>query len=122
MMTLSMANFDVFRKVLLAIFVFSVMGIGAELLLLGHTAGGSQKIPLVLLVMSLLVLTWNAFDRGPASHRAFQITMLLFVAAGAAGLWLHGQADPAVDPPALAPAVMIQLGALGLAERWTRSL
>ena|SRR5687767_4835255 len=112
-----MARFDEYRKVLLAIFVFSVIGIGAELLLLGHTAGGYQKIPLVLLLMSLFVLAWSALDRGPASHRAFQITMMLFLAAGAAGIWLHAQADFQVDPPALAPGMMIQLGVLGLLTR-----
>jgi hypothetical protein len=120
MMTLSMAKFDVCRRLLLAIFVFSVIGIAAELLLLGHITGGYQKIPLVLLVMSLLVLGWSAFDGGPASRTAFQITMLLFVAAGAIGIWLHALADPQVDPPALAPGAMIQLGILGLVERWSR--
>ena len=118
----------------LAIFVLGLVGTGFELLFLRHTAGFSQLIPLVLLVMSLLVLAWHALDRKWASLRAFQITMMLFVVGGILGTALHYRANQdfelEADPkmhgmelfskimtgaaPALAPGTMIQLGLLGL--------
>jgi hypothetical protein len=122
------------RALVLAIFLLGLFGTGAELLFLGHTAGLSQLVPIVLFVMSLLVLAWHALDRKRASLRAFQITMLLFVAAGILGTTLHYganrefelEADAGMSgmelvsramtgaAPALAPGAMIQLGLLGL--------
>jgi hypothetical protein len=122
------------RAMVLAIFLLGLFGTGGELLFLGHTAGWAQLAPIVLFVMSLLVLAWHALDRKWASLRAFQITMLLFVAGGILGAALHYQANELVeleaDPnmsgmellsnvmtgaaPALAPGAMIQLGLLGL--------
>lgn len=130
-----MNNLGAFRTFLLAVFLFSLIGTGTELLLLGHIEGFYQLIPLVLMVMSLLVLAWYAFDRKSASVRAFQITMLLFVVGGAAGVMFHYQANmefelemyPSMQgtelfskvmtgaTPALAPGSMIQLGLIGLA-------
>lgn len=118
----------------LAVFLLGLFGTGIELLLLGHTAGLAQLVPIVLIVMCLLVLGWYALDRKSASLRAFQITMVLFVAAGLLGTTLHYRANQAdelkVHPtigrmqllakivtgtaPALAPGAMIQLGLLGL--------
>ena len=122
------------RALVLAVFLLGLFGTGIELLFLGHTAGLSQLVPIVLSVMSLLVLLWHALERKSASLRAFQITMLLFVAGGALGTALHYRANQLVeleaDPkmagmhlfsrvmtgaaPALAPGTMIQLGLLGL--------
>ena len=118
----------------LVVFLLGLFGTGIELLFLGHTAGLTQLLPIVLFVMSLLVLAWHALERKWASLRAFQITMLLFVAGGVLGTALHYRANQAVeleaDPkmrgmellsktmtgaaPALAPGAMIQLGLLGL--------
>lgn len=120
---------------LLGIFLFSATGTVAELLLLGHTEGFSQLLPVVLIVMSALVLAWHALERQAPSVRAFQITMLLFVAGGIIGAVLHYQANmefeletyPSMEgfelfskvmtgaTPTLAPGTMIQLGLLGLA-------
>src|SRR5687768_9668960 len=128
-------NMRVLRTILLAIFLFSVCGTGAELLLLGHTEGFSQLIPIVLMVMSLLVLLWHIVDRQSASVRVFQITMLLFLAGGLIGTVQHYRANmefelemyPSIEgmelftrvmtgaTPALAPGAMIQLGLIGLA-------
>jgi hypothetical protein len=122
------------RVMILVVFLLGLFGTGIELLLLGHTAGLTQLAPIVLLVMSLLVLAWHAFERKWASLRAFQITMLLFVGGGILGTALHYRANQAfeleADPkmrgmellsktmtgaaPALAPGAMIQLGLLGL--------
>jgi len=122
------------RAMVLAVFLLGLLGTGIELLFLGHTAGWSQLTPIVLLVMSLLVLAWHALERKWASLRAFQITMLLLVAAGILGTALHYRANEVfeleADPkmrgmelllkvmegaaPSLAPGAMIQLGLLGL--------
>ena len=118
----------------LAVFLIGLFGTGLELLFLEHTAGLSQLIPLVLFLMSSLVLIWHALERKSASLRAFQITMLLLVAAGFLGGALHfkfnwefeAEGDPEMArselfskamrgaAPSLAPGAMIQLGLLGL--------
>ena len=118
----------------LAVFGLGLLGTGGELLLLGHTVGMNQLIPIVLFVMSLLVLAWHALERKSASLRTFQITMLLFVAAGILGTgfhyWANQEFELEGDPglkgialfwrvmsgttPALAPGAMVQLGLLGL--------
>lgn len=125
------------RGFLLALFVIGLFGAGGELLLLGHTEDFRQWIPLALMSLSLIVLGWHIVDRSRrASLRIFQITMLLFVASGFAGMLLHYRANaefelemyPAMQgvelfwkaikgatPPTLAPGTMIQLGLLGLA-------
>jgi hypothetical protein len=122
------------RALVLAVFLLGLFGTGLELLFLGHTAGLSQLVPIVLFVMSLLVLAWHALDRKWASLKAFQITMLLFVGGGILGTTLHYRANEAIeleaDPkmggtelllramagaaPGLAPGALIQLGLLGL--------
>ncbi len=122
------------RAMVLGVFLLGLLGTGIELLFLGHTAGLSQLVPLVLLVMSVLSLLWHALDRKWASLRVFQITMLLVVAGGVLGTALHYRANEAfereADPrlggmellsrvmtgaaPALAPGSLIQLGLLGL--------
>lgn len=122
------------RFMVLAVFLFGLAGTGVELLFLNHTNGLAQLVPLVLLVMSLLVLAWHGLERKSASVRAFQITMLLLVAAGVLGTVLHYRANEEFElegnpdakgiallskaltgaAPALAPGAMIQLGLLGL--------
>jgi hypothetical protein len=122
------------RAMVLAVFLIGLVGTGLELVFLDHIAGFSQLIPIVLFVMSLLVLAWHGLERKSASLRAFQITMLLLVAAGVLGGAFHFkfnwefelEGDPAMArtelfskamkgaAPSLAPGAMIQLGLLGL--------
>jgi hypothetical protein len=127
---------DVVRRVLLAILLIGLAGTTIELLLLKHDEGPAQVIPLILLGVAFLAVGWHEAYRGMASLRLFQITMVLFVAAGIVGMYLHYQAnvefqrevDPAIagrellikamtakTPPALAPGSMSQLGLIGLA-------
>lgn len=124
------------RGFLLALFVTGLFGAGGELLLLGHTEDFKQWIPLILMSLSLIVLGRRVVDRSRTSLRIFQITMLLFVASGFAGLLLHYRANAEFElemyssmqglelfwkaikgatPPTLAPGTMVQLGLLGLA-------
>lgn len=124
------------RRFLLAILFLGMSGSAAELLLLGHHEDAQQLIPLVLIGATLAVLAWHACSGRRASVRALQLMMLLFIAAGFAGIVLHFRSnmefqletDPSLQgqkllfkvlqakaPPALAPGVMVQLGLLGLA-------
>jgi hypothetical protein len=130
------ATLATLRGFLFVMFIFGVLGAGAELLLLEHTEDFKQWIPLVLMSLSLIVLGWYIAARGPTSMRVFQVTMLLFAISGFAGLFLHYQGNvefelemyPSLQglelfrkaikgttPPTLAPGTMIMLGLIGLA-------
>lgn len=127
------------RSVLLAAFLLGVMGTAAELLLVAHTEGFWQLLPLILMGLSLLPLAFYAVMRRAGWLRVFQVVMILFILSGLVGLFLHYDAkaefkletDPSLTgwplfrdamkgamPPALAPAAMIQFALLGLAYAW----
>ncbi|MGI9078176.1 MAG: hypothetical protein ACR2G6_12745 [Gemmatimonadaceae bacterium] len=126
---------SVIRTILFATLILGILGILAELLLLEHTEGFWQQMPLYLLFAGLGVLVWHAIDRRAASVRVVQGTMLLFVASGAIGAILHYKGNVEFElemnaasrgfdlfmeammgaTPALAPGAMIQLGLVGLA-------
>jgi hypothetical protein len=123
------------RIFLLGLFLFGLLGTGAELFLLDHTEDVWQWVPLVLMAASLAVLAWYALRKQAASVRAFQGVMGLFIVAGLLGVILHYQGNAEFEmemypslkgldllwesltgaTPALAPGTMIQLGLLGLA-------
>jgi hypothetical protein len=123
------------RVALLAILVFGLVGTVVELLLLEHTEDIWQWVPIVLIGMGLAVIGWHVVQRGAASTRSLQGTMLLFVASGIVGVILHykGNVEFEIETyptlrglelfkeammgatPALAPGTMIQLGLIGLA-------
>ena len=124
------------RRFVLALWIVGLLGTGAELLLLGHTDGAWQLVPLILIAAGLVAFAWLAMARQRASLRVFQGTLILFVASGFVGMLLHflGKMDfkretnPSLAgwelfrealqgamPPILAPAAMIQFGLLGLA-------
>jgi len=123
------------RPLILAVLFVGLFGVGAELLLIQHTKSVWEMIPLVLIGLALVTLTWHAIAQHSASIRAVQGIMGLFLIAGVAGIALHYQSSmefkletnsalsgwalfwaaiTAKTPPALAPGAMIQLGLLGL--------
>lgn len=124
------------RRALLGMFLLGALGAGTELLLVSHTESRWQLVPLVLIALSLAVLLFHAVIPRVATVRIFQLTMLLFVLGGGAGVVLHYQgkvefkleSNPALHgfelfreavlgaavPPVLAPGFMILLGLLGL--------
>ena len=127
---------DAARRVLLSILVLGVIGISAELLLLGHDEDFNQLIPLVLAAATIAMTVAVSIKPTNATLRAFQSVMVLLVMSGAVGMYLHFQVnmefqlemDPALKgmalfqkailaktPPALAPGAMTQLGLIGLA-------
>ena len=124
------------RRMLGAILLLGTGGTMVELLLVGHDEGAIQLVPLVLLGIGVLTVCWRMASGSSASAAAVQIVRVLFLAAGAAGVYFHYQAnvefqretDPSLAgrallwnvlrakvPPALAPGVMVQLGLIGLA-------
>ena len=123
------------RRMLMGILVLGLVGTGTELILLGHTEGWQQLVPVVLVGLGLLVLGWYGITRRAQSLRALRWTMGLFVASGFVGLMLHyrGNVEFALETyrtlagwdlfreamtgatPALSPGTMIELGLVGLA-------
>jgi hypothetical protein len=122
------------RTYLLAIVAFGSAGMGVELLLLGHVEGIAQWIPVALLAVGCSVLVWHGRARSAASARALQITMVLFVVSGVAGVVLHYRGNVAFElemyptmagtelvartltgaTPVLAPGSMALLGLVGV--------
>jgi hypothetical protein len=124
------------RRVLLGILLLGMAGTATELLLLQHDEDATQLIPLILLGGGFASAAWNVWARTRLSLVALQILMVLFIASGVLGIVFHYQANvefqlevdrqlagsklvwavlQAKTPPALAPAIMAQLGLIGLA-------
>lgn len=126
------------RSLLLILFLFGVLGAGSELILLSHYKEPWQLVPLGMIVLSLAILVVRLFRNDARILRIFQLCMLLFVAAGILGVWLHYQSNvefelemnPAAAGwelireslsgamPALAPGTMVYLGLIGLLYTW----
>lgn len=123
------------RGMLLLALFLGLAGLGTELLFLEHHESATQIVAPALVGAALVAIVWNVVHGGPASVRALQFTMVLFLLAGVLGIWFHYAAnvefqremDPtahgmalfwkamaAKTPPALAPGSMTQLGLLGL--------
>jgi hypothetical protein len=123
------------RTALLALMVFGMVGLTADLLLLGHYEDTKQLPPLVLLAAGLCVTAWVWISASRAALTTLRVAMVLFLVAGAVGIVLHYEGnsefqhemDPSLTgwplfvkvmqakaPPALAPASMMQIGLLGL--------
>jgi hypothetical protein len=123
------------RRLLALTFLFGSLGTGTELLLMEHTEGFWQNVPLVLLGLGAFALALLASTHGRAVRRAFQLLMMVFAASGTAGVVLHYdgnvQFERELNPdsagfalfreamqgatPALAPGTMVLLGAVGFA-------
>jgi hypothetical protein len=122
------------RRGILALLVMGLIGTGAELLLMGHTEGLNQLIPLLLIGMSLLSLAWYGVGKRALPLRVLRVIMALSILSGGVGTLLHyrGNVEFEIErtpglsgmslfkesmtgaTPALAPGTMILLGALGL--------
>jgi len=122
------------RWFLMAILLMGLLGTGVELLLLEHTEGFWQWVPLILIAIGLIVLSCGLLYPGRRNIRVLQGTMILFVLSGLVGLILHYQGNAEFElemypslkglelfweairgaTPTLAPGTMIQLGLLGL--------
>ena len=123
----------ILRRGLLLIFVLGTVGLGTELLLLGHFEEWRQQVPLVLLVLGLVLLAVRILYRGTIILRLFRLAMLAFVLGGMVGLWFHLSSNMEFElemyptltglellskalggaMPALAPGALVQLGLIG---------
>ena len=126
------------RKLLLALVLVGAAGLTVELVTLEHTASTAQWLPiaaLVLAVVSSVALWLRPTHRAVRAHQAL---MVLLLALGAVGLFLHFQGNLAfeleIEPetrgltlliralygavPALAPGALIELSLLGLVQTW----
>ena len=120
---------------LLAILFFGLIGTEVELLFLGHDEEALQFVPLVLIALGLVVISWHAMADNPSSLRLMRFMMFTLIAGGLLGIALHyrgsvefqKEVEPSIHgfalfmkvmrskaPPALAPAILTQLGLLGL--------
>lgn len=126
------------RTFLLATLAVGIIGMGTELLLLGHAESAQQLIPLVLLACGAMTLAVHAAAPGPGTVRALQAVMTLFVVSGVVGVWLHVRGNvefelemyPSMEgielvqktltgaTPVLAPGSMALLGLFGLTHTY----
>lgn len=132
------AILTVVRRVLIVILTLAVTGILIELLLIEHFEDTWQLIPLVLLGLALPALAWHVFAPSRSSARVWGILMVLCIAAGLIGFYMHyaGNVEFELEQnpsaarwmlfreammgatPALAPGAMIQIGLIGLLYRF----
>jgi hypothetical protein len=130
----------VVRRSLFAILVLGLIGTEIELLLLKHTDGFWQIVPLALIGAGIVVVAWCALAGSPASLRVLDVVMVAFILSGAAGVLLHFQGNiewereraPGIGgaplvrqalmgaTPTLAPGTMLQLGLVGLIYSYVR--
>lgn len=123
------------QRLLLAIWVLGLLGVAAELVLLGHYEDFKQLIPFAVIAVGLVIGGWFVARPGRAATRAFASAVVLFGISGLIGLVLHyrGNAefererDPEIGgmtlvwesltgaTPALAPGTMILFAFIGYA-------
>ena len=124
-----------FKPILFAAFLLSLLGTGAELLLLEHFEGAWQILPLALIGLGLATLAWFRVRRSVTSERVFRGLMVLFIVSGVLGFILHYNGNMAFElemypalrgtglvwetlkgaTPVLAPGTMVATGLLGWA-------
>jgi len=130
-----MSELVVVRRMLAAVFLVGSIGTAAELVLLEHTEGVWQQMPLALIAIGSLAFCGLQLRPHPPVTRAFRLVMGLFVASGLLGIVLHYRGNVEFElelqpeaagwelfvaalagaTPSLAPGTMALLGAVG----WT---
>ena len=123
------------RQFLAVIFLLGSIGLGAELIFIGHVQDVLQQIPLVLIAVGAATLVWDTARPSSWSMKLFRAAAVLLVAGGLAGVALHYQSNVEFERemypdlkgfqlvrealsgaiPALAPGALVQLGLVGLA-------
>jgi hypothetical protein len=123
------------RLGMLGLVAFGTLAMLAELTLIGHTEDSNQLIPLGVGGVGMVAVLWTALAPRVGALRFLQLVMLLYIGSGVVGVTLHAVANAefqremdstivgikllmkvleATSPPAMAPALMVQLGLLGL--------
>lgn len=129
------------RRLLFATYVIALVGVAAELLLIGHFEDWPQMIPLALIALGLV--TGIMYGQSPTDRcdRVFVLSLALMFASGVVGQVLHYrgnmefelESDPAISgwklfaasmtgaTPALAPGTMALLAVIGYAYKVSRT-
>ena len=125
---------DTVRRALFAIMLLGFGGTWAELLLLKHTEGFWQLVPVVLTGAGVLLVAWCWASPRSGPLRTLQLMSALLLVSGIIGVVQHflgnmgheQESNPGLagmelyklasmgSTPLLAPGVMLQLGLLGL--------
>jgi predicted membrane channel-forming protein YqfA (hemolysin III family) len=125
----------ILRRLLLAILVLGLAGTEIELLLLKHTDGFWQLVPVVMVGLGLLAVGWFGAARNEMALRTLRALMFVYLATGGVGVVQHfignvayaRDSNPSLagrdlyveavmgSTPTLAPGTMIQLALVGLA-------
>jgi ABC-type uncharacterized transport system permease subunit len=123
------------QRLLELAFLAGSLGTGVELLLMAHTEGPWQKMPLAVLAAGCLALLLYMIKPTRAMRRAFLGLMVIIAMSGVSGVVLHVSSNlefaKELDPelsggallgesltgatPALAPGAMILLATVGWA-------
>ena len=123
------------KRILFAAFLVSLVGTGAELLLLEHTQDAWQLIPVVLIGLALLSFSWFVLNGSMLSQQILRGVMVFFIVSGVLGFGLHYNGNMEFElemypnmkgaelvwetlkgaTPVLAPGSMIATGLLGWA-------
>jgi hypothetical protein len=126
------------RRLLIGLVLIGMLGLAAELALLEHFESVWQWIPLVALALGFVVGAALLMRPSHAAVQAFRGMMMVFIVAGALGVWLHfdgnvefeREMDSALRglalvwealrgaTPALAPGSLAHLGLIGLASTY----
>ena len=113
----------------------AIVGLCADLLLLGHYETVIQCLPLGMMALAMAATTWYATQQSAASGRTFLGIMAAFALVGLAGLIFHYRGNMEFElemhptmtgfslfwetirgaTPALAPASMTYVGLAGIA-------
>jgi len=76
-------------RLLLAIWVFGLVGVAAELVLLEHYEDLKQFIPFGVIVLCVVAGAWTAVRPGPTIDRVFGLTLGLLALSGILGVAFH---------------------------------
>lgn len=122
------------RHALRGVLLLGILGLLAELFFEKHTKPGWMLVPLVVLGLSLVCLMLEWVRPVRLTRRLLALCMVLLIAAGGAGLYLHHQDNREWEldrtpnlagweltyrslfgaVPSLAPGALVPLGLLGL--------
>lgn len=133
------AHSSTWRRLLLALLLFGLLGTTVELLLLKHYESAWMFAPFAAMAIAAAGAIARLARPSAGSVRWLRRSMLPLLAAGAVGAYLHflgglafqADVDPTLPrwqmlwkvlrmqaPPTLAPGVLIQFGLLGLATTY----
>lgn len=122
------------KKLILLVLLFGMVGVLAELLLIGHTEDRNQWIPLIALGVGMIAVVLRLLRPGRGTTRLLAVVMTAFVVTGVLGLYYHVSGNREFEleiypsmtgfelfseammgaTPALAPGTMVLLGLIGL--------